>query len=355
VAATPLARFLLAVYVLLTIYATLYPFSGWRDPGVSAFAYLSSGWPRYLTAFDLWANVLGYLPYGLLCAAAVHPALRGAGAVLLATATGAALSLALESAQSFLPTRIPSNLDVLANLAGACAGGVLGARLAPGLMEGGRLARQRAALFENRTAADIGLTLVGLWLFSQLNPTTLLFGSGDLRNPAGELGTAHAAQLFAATEAVVAAANLAAFGLLVSAMLKKGAPARALLAALFALALLVKTLAFAILMRAEDVFAWLTPGAQIGLAAGVVLLLLLHALPRTLRLAFAAVLIMAATVLVNLAPPNPYLASTLKVWEQGHFLHFNGLTRLVSAAWPFAALAYLIYLSSRRGRRESLR
>ena len=72
------------------------------------------------------------------------------------------------------------------------------------------------------------------------------------------------------------------------------------------------------------------------------------ALPRTVRLALAAVLIMAATVLVNLAPSNPYLAASLKLWEQGHFLNFNGLTRLVSALWAFAALAYLITLASRR-------
>ena len=64
--------------------------------------------------------------------------------------------------------------------------------------------------------------------------------------------------------------------------------------------------------------------------------------------------LMAATVLVNLAPPNPYFAATLKVWEQGHFLNFNGLTRLVSAAWPFAALGYLVYLASAR-LREPLR
>jgi len=62
------------------------------------------------------------------------------------------------------------------------------------------------------------------------------------------------------------------------------------------------------------------------------------------------VLLMAATVLVNLAPPNPYLAATLKVWQQGHFLNFNGLTRLVSSAWPYVALAYLIFLAARRPR-----
>jgi hypothetical protein len=66
------------------------------------------------------------------------------------------------------------------------------------------------------------------------------------------------------------------------------------------------------------------------------------------RLATAAVLFMAATVLVNLAPPNPYLAEILKLWHQGHFLNFNGLTRLVTLLWPFAAIGYLIVLAARR-------
>jgi hypothetical protein len=57
---------------------------------------------------------------------------------------------------------------------------------------------------------------------------------------------------------------------------------------------------------------------------------------------------MAATVFVNLAVPNPYLAATLKVWQQGTFLNFNGMTRLASALWPFAALGYLIFLAARK-------
>jgi hypothetical protein len=118
-------------------------------------------------------------------------------------------------------------------------------------------------------------------------------------------------------------------------------------------ALAVKAAAFAILMRAEDVFLWLTPGAQHGLLAGLLLALAAMALPRLARLALAAVLLMVATVLVNLAPPNPYLAATLKLWQQGHFLNFNGLTRLVSALWAFAALGYLMLLAA--GRREPAR
>jgi len=38
----------------------------------------------------------------------------------------------------------------------------------------------------------------------------------------------------------------------------------------------------------------------------------------------------------------------LKLWQQGHFLNFNGLTHLVTVLWPFAAIGFLIYLAARR-------
>ena len=62
----------------------------------------------------------------------------------------------------------------------------------------------------------------------------------------------------------------------------------------------------------------------------------------------SGVLLMAATALVNVAPENPYLANSLQVWRQGHFLNFNGLTRIVSTLWPFAALVYLLLAAGRR-------
>ena len=353
--ASPLPRFFLALYVLLVAYASLYPLSGWRDPGGAGFAFLLAPWPRYVTAFDLGANFLGYFPFGVLCVLEIRRRLGGAAALLIAVVCGALLSLLLETAQSFLPARIPSNLDVLANIGGAAAGGLAGMRLAPAMAGGGLFARFRAEAFAPGAPADFGLALLGLWLFAQLNPATLLFGAGDLRDLfAGAAGPAHGAELFVSIEAATAAANLAAVGLLASAVTRPGAPVRRLLLALLGVALVVKTLAFAILLRAENALAWLTPGAQLGLAAGIVLTLAALALPRTARLAVAAVLLMAATVLVNLAPSNPYLAAILKVWSQGHFLHFNGLTRLVSAAWPFVGLGYLVYLASGRGKDSSL-
>ena len=191
--------------------------------------------------------------------------------------------------------------------------------------------------------------LIGLWFFIQLNPAALLFGAGDLRDLLAPWeGRARRPEFFVSIEAFTTAANLIAVSLILSALVAPGRPVRGVVLGTVLAALAVKTAAVAILMRAENVFTWLTHGAQIGLAVGVAGALAAVALPRTVRLVIAAVLLMAATVLVNLTPPNPYLADSLKVWQQGHFLNFNGLTRLVSALWPFIVLGYLIYLASRR-------
>jgi len=161
----------------------------------------------------------------------------------------------------------------------------------------------RDRLFRPGAATDVGLVLVALWLFTQLNPETLLFGNGDLRGffDAAE-AELYAPETFVRIEAAVAGLNVLALVLLVAVLADAGQPVRLLAAAVIALA---------------------------GLA------------------------LMTATALVNLAPENPYHAHSLALWPQGHFLNFNGLTRLVSALWPFAALAYLLGGATReRGANE---
>lgn len=348
--ASPLARYLFLAYVLLVVYATLYPFSGWRDSGIWAFAYLTASKPPYITAFDLVVNVLGYVPYGWLAVLALYPRAKGFAALGIALASGAVLALILEAAQTFLPARFASNVDVVCNLAGTVLGALLGMRSASWLFERSLPLRWRIRNILPGARADAGLVLLALWLATQLNPATLLFGAGDLRDlfrqPAG---SAYEPDVFVAIEALTAASNLVAVGLTASAILAPGAPLLRALLGLVGLALVVKTGAFAVLRQAEDFFHWLTPGALLGLAAGMPLLLAATMLPRVVRLALAAVLLMGATVLVNLAPANPYFASTLALWSQGHFLNFNGLTRLLSSLWPFAALLYLMLLASRQG------
>ena len=175
--ASPLARSLFVVYVLLVVYASLYPLSGWSDQGLSAFAYLTAPRPRYITAFDVAANLVGYLPYGFFCVLALYPRLRGRQALVVAALSGAALSMVMEAAQSFLPTRVPSNLDVACNLAGALVGAAVGTHLAAWLLDQGPLKRLRRRVFLAGHAADLGLVVIALWLFTQLYPAMLLFGA----------------------------------------------------------------------------------------------------------------------------------------------------------------------------------
>ena len=52
-AALPLAL----LYAALVIYASLYPFTGWRDVGVAPWAYLRAPLPQYWTRFDVGANL----------------------------------------------------------------------------------------------------------------------------------------------------------------------------------------------------------------------------------------------------------------------------------------------------------
>ncbi|RYF65714.1 MAG: VanZ family protein, partial [Comamonadaceae bacterium] len=102
-------------YAALIVYASLYPFSEWRDQGIAPWAYLSAPWPKYWTGFDFGINVAGYVPLGFLMALAVLRTRPGAGgwqAVLRAGLAGSAVSFAMETLQSYLPARIPSNVDL---------------------------------------------------------------------------------------------------------------------------------------------------------------------------------------------------------------------------------------------------
>ena len=344
-----LPLYLAAAYTLLVIYASLHPFSGWRISGASAAAFLSAAWPRYWTAFDLATNALAYLPLGFIWVPTLQPRHGRLLATLMAVALCACLSLSLEMLQNFLPSRVPSNLDLSSNSLGGLLGAAAGARWGTALLDGGRLHALRTKLVGAGAMSDAGLVLLALWLLTQLNPEILLFGNGDLRSLLGVLGVPSAlpytAQHFSWVEAGVVAANTLALGLLAGCLLKTGR--RKLAALLLLVALLVKSFSLMLLMDSISGWSWLTPGNQVGLAVGSLLWLAASFLPALARQALAALSLMLATVLVNLAPQNPYLAAMLQVWQQGHFLNFNGLTRLTSALWPFLALPWLMMLRRR--------
>ncbi len=336
-----LSFYLAGAWTLLAIYGSLYPFTGWRDSGVSPLLFLTAAWPRYYTGFDLTANTLAYLPIGFLWATVLSTRLPAWAAFCAATLVGAALSGSLEFAQHFLPSRVPSNLDLATNSLGALLGAAAGLRWGGHLLDGGRLHNWRNRHFLRGSTGDHGLLLVMLWLLTQLNPESFLFGNGNLRGLIGLPAAIpfEASRFFEMEMMTVAAQTLTIT--LIGSRLAAHRPVLlplALLGAAFA----VKSFALMLLMRGVPGFAWLTPGTLGGLCIGLLLWIGALRLAPAERQPLAALALMLAAVLANLMPDNPYLENTLRVWQQGHFLNFNGLTRLASSLWPFLALPWLM-------------
>lgn len=345
--ASPFIRYLFFGYLFLVVYASLHPLTDWRDIGISPFNFIDARLPRYITIFDVIANVLAYVPLAALAVLAAHPQLRGIRAWLAAALGGCLLSLCMEALQTYLPARIPSNLDWALNSLGALIGASIGAALVRAVVIGGLLYKLRAHVFRSGKRIDLGLILLGAWLLSQLNPETLLFGTGDLRALFQSApGILYPAAMFVRVEAIITAGNAIAVALLCSLLIVHGGPRRSLFLLLLAAACAVRSVAFSVLFPSQNALAWLTPGAQIGLLVGTALALIALSLPRQVALGICALLLMLSAALVNLAPDNPYFLHSLQAWPQGHFLNFNGLTRVVSILWPFVAVGYLLSMQA---------
>lgn len=337
---SPLARELCIVYLLLIVYASLHPFGGWRDRGFSPFAW-AEAWPKPTLPFDLWLNGAAYLPLGALIVWALYPALRLGVAVVLAVLAGALLSATLESLQTYLPSRIPSLADLAANAAGALIGALWGA-LVVALVGRGLVARAAGRWFADTPDRARALILAGLWLFALLFPESILFGHGSLLAYIGPVtGYPFTPDEFSRVESAVTAASLFAAGSLGLRALNPDAPRVLLLILFFAIACALRALSQAILFAPEQAWAWMTPGAARGLAIGAIALLLTVGLPRSMRLMLIVIAVTFSTVVVNFAPPNPYYMAIVQDLNPGRFLNFNGLTQLVSAAWPFLVALYI--------------
>jgi VanZ family protein len=329
------------VYAVLIAYASLYPFSGWHDRGVPLTDFLFAPWPRYWTVFDLLTNIAGYAPLGFLCVGALQLRLSRPAAAFVAVAVGTSLSLSMETIQNFLPSRVSSNVDLGCNAMGTLLGALAGVRWGRSLLHGGALHSLRSRLIVSGNAGDYGLILLAFWLLAQLNPEILLFGTGDLRRLFDLPGSLpFSAERFTLLEAAIAAAGMIAAGL-IAAMVLRAQRLLPLLSLLLA-TVAVRVLGAAVLVGPGEYGHWLTPGNAAGVAFGGLAVIAACFLSRRGQRAIASTALLLATALVNLAPQNPYLNDMQQNWQQGSFLNFNGLTRLVSYLWPFLALPWLM-------------
>ena len=352
-AAWPLAL----VYVGLILYASLYPFSEWRDQGIMPWAFMAAPLPRYWTAFDVAINVAGYAPLGGLFALSAMRTGRTRHAILVPTMAAGVLALAMESLQTYLPARIPSREDWMFNTLGAVTGALITVVLAKlGAID--RWSQIRARWFVQHSRG--GIVLLALWPLALLFPPAVPFGLGQvlerLETAVGDqladtpfldwlpVRETELQPLLPGGEVVCVLLGLLIPCLLAFCVIRH--PARrmvfAVMVVLFGIG--VSALSAALSWGPAHAWAWLNLPVQVGVGMAMLLSLALAFAPWR---ASAALLLLSLGIylsLLNQAPESAYFAQTLHAWEQGRFIRFHGLAQWLGWLWPYATLSYVLSL-----------
>jgi VanZ family protein len=354
----------------LIVYASLYPFTGWRwPPGLDAASLLALPWPPWRNQFDITANVLGYLPLGLLVyGACVRNGVAAGRGFAVAVVCAAVLSYAMEVVQTLLPARVPSRLDWVLNIAGALSGAALAALLHHlGGLDRWQAVRDRWFVRGSGGA----LVLLLLWPVGLLFPAPVPLGVGQVGQRLKEWavfaleGTPWSeatadwafppvskAALSPPAELVAIALGLLAPCLVAFTASRPGWRRVLMAGGAAALAFAAMTLSTALNFAPEHALAWLTPVTLPALGLGFVFAALCAPIGRRTAAGLGLVVLTALVALVSQAPADPYYADSLQAWEQGRFIRFHGLARWIGWLWPYLAMVWLLLNFGGRRRGE---
>ena len=362
--ATPLAL----AYAALVLYASLYPFIGWRwPPGQSLGALAVLPWTNWQLPFDIESNFLGYLPLGALVMFALRRSGLNTGAAIgLAVALPSGLSYLTEVLQQFVPRRVPAMEDFCMNAAGALAGALLAWGVdAQGLVDRWHEVRGRWFVRDSSGA----LALLALWPVGLLFPAPVPLGLGQvgerLREWLAELFNgvpwaemAHALLATAAppaaplrplTEGLIVALGLLAPCLVAYTVMVPGWRRAGMAIGALALALGGMTLSTLLNFGPAHALAWLAPTVWPGLALSMLIALALAPMSRRVVAGLGLVVLTGLVVGVAQAPADPYFAQSLRAWEQGRFVRFHGLAQWIGWLWPYVTMVWLLTRLGGRG------
>ena len=334
-----LALWVAAVCVGVIVYASLQPFSGWVAPAPPV-RYFLWHWGQRWAVADAIFNVAAYVPLGAALVIAWPSRWSLKAKIAMAIGFSALLSLGMETAQMWLPTRYASARDLLANAAGALIGALLGASLIAFKRVTDWANRIRNELIVAGRSGDLQLVLLGVWLLAQINPAIPLFGA-----------TFHPGQQAAFDPAVMivefaqTAAALIGIGLFTDLTMRKRWMGGIALVLVIGAATVMKTAAAQAVLKPLAWDGWLRPGHTLGLAGGAFALMVLFWLPRRAKSVLAGIALLSGVMINLLLPDLITTEAPLSIfsWNYGHLLHLNGLTHTIVLLWPFVATAVLFW------------
>ncbi len=330
-------------YALFIVYASLSPFSGWREQGLDFLEVLVAPLRLTYTAFDAAVNLLSYLPFGLLAGLALHARFGAAASVALGLCLGASLSAGMEYLQMYLPARTSSNVDLLANGVGTLAGALLAVSVASWTWLFGRLMRWRGELFHHGRETDFGLALLALWVFGQVNPSLPMLGNVFISEVARQPFAALSPASFDWWESGAVTLNLLMLGTLLLTLLRVPRHAAIALPAILGTVALAKFAAAAVLLKSRALLLWINSEAMLGMLLGMALLFAALSLPRRAAVVCGAAVTLAYFAVVNLVFGDNAPAAAMPVyhWHYGHLLNYNGLAQTIALVFPLLLLFHL--------------
>jgi VanZ family protein len=330
-------------YALFIVYASLSPFTGWRNQGLEWSAVLSMPLGMTFTSFDALANLLSYLPLGFLVALTSRARLGVAASVITGLCAGLLLSSGMEYLQMYLPTRISSNMDILSNGTGTLIGALLAVGITshPGLFS--RLTGWRSRLFRDGKEVDFGLALLALWVFGQTNPSLPMLGHVFISKIAQQPFVILPPVPFDWWESAAVTLNLLMLGTLLLTLLRMPGKAATVLLVVLSGVALAKFIAAAVLLKSWALLLWINSEAMLGMVLGMMMLLVVLGLSRHVVQVFGALTATAYIFLVNFALDSnaPSASASVYHWHYGHLLNYNGLAQTISLIFPLLLIYHL--------------
>lgn len=336
-------------YLLLIIYASLYPFIPWNDIGIPMWSYISLSLPKYWLKFDLIINILGYIPLGIIGCIISYPIKNKKNFYLVIILFSILLSSTMEAIQTYIPNRIPSMIDLYTNVIGCFLGILVTHCFYKFNIYEKLLFYKKQWLYS--PIFNYGIILIIIWLCIQIYPTEYLFEYGQLLKLFFNFIVNYAdisienvkfIDNYIIPEIIIVLTSLVSFSLLIISELNETAPKIKILFSIILIALTIKTLTTLFLFSSSTLY-WFTPGAITGIFISILILFGFIFTSVKIQKYLAILFLIINLCVINIIPINPYYLAALQNVSLKQFFILNKVIEILSFLWPYLTLWYLFY------------
>ena len=331
-------------YVAVIAYGTLFSTEAWRVP--REFHFLAWEGLRIASRADMFENVLGYIPLGVLLALRLGLSTSRGVAVTVTLLAGALLSLSLEMIQVFVPSRDSSATDLLMNTIGTFVGAFGSALVDPRQASSRTLVRIRNAWFRPGVVGNLGVGVVVLWIASQVSPFIPTIDVATVRQGLSSAWhTLRDPELLNLSQALTYACYLSALGFFWSTAAREDRAGVGMYSVLVLVVLLSKPFFLGRELSLE---------ALIGFSVSIPLIAILSRWSDRVRGAIGAMMLCAGFLVYEFTPAAGPFHDFNWVPFRGEITNtLNGLMGMTGLIWVFFTLGALIRVSSSRYQRRA--